>query len=110
MSEYERQASRPAPPSRLASPHTRWSRWIVGGIAWLVGLALAGALSLALVAVIALAVAYPNLPEISGLTDYRPKLPMRIYSADAVLLGEFGEERRSFLPIGQTPKVMQDAV
>jgi penicillin-binding protein 1A len=110
MSEYERQASRPAPPSRPASPHTRWSRWIVGGIAWLVGLALAGALSLALVAVIALAVAYPNLPEISGLTDYRPKLPMRIYSADAVLLGEFGEERRSFLPIGQTPKVMQDAV
>jgi penicillin-binding protein 1A len=110
MSEYERQASRPAPPSRPASPHTRWSRWIVGGIAWLVGLALAGALSLVLVAVIALAVAYPNLPEISGLTDYRPKLPMRIYSADAVLLGEFGEERRSFLPISQTPKVMQDAV
>jgi penicillin-binding protein 1A len=110
MSEYERQASRPAPPSRPGSPHTRWSRWIVGGIAWLVGLALAGALSLVLVAVIALAVAYPNLPEISGLTDYRPKLPMRIYSADAVLLGEFGEERRSFLPIGQTPKVMQDAV
>jgi penicillin-binding protein 1A len=110
MSEYERQASRPAPPSRPASPHTRWSRWIVGGVAWLVGLALAGALSLVLVAVIALAVAYPNLPEISGLTDYRPKLPMRIYSADAVLLGEFGEERRSFLPISQTPKVMQDAV
>jgi len=82
----------------------------VGGIAWLVGLALAGALSLVLIAVIALAVAYPNLPEISGLTDYRPKLPMRIYSADAVLLGEFGEERRSFLPIAQTPKVMQDAV
>ena len=110
MSEYERQASRPAPPSRPASPHNRWSRWIVGGIAWLVGLALAGALSLGLVAVIALAVAYPNLPEISGLTDYRPKLPMRVYSADGVLLGEFGEERRSFLPISQTPKVMQDAV
>ena len=104
MSEYERQAARPAPPSRPVPPRTRWSRWIVGGIAWLVGLALAGALSLVLVAVIALAVAYPNL------TDYRPKLPMRIYSADAVLLGEFGEERRSFLPIAQTPKVMQDAV
>ena len=109
MSEYERQGSRPAPPSRPAS-RFRWSRWIVSGIAWLIGLAFAGALSLVLVAVIALAVAYPNLPEISGLTDYRPKLPMRIYSADAVLLGEFGEERRNFLPISQTPKVMQDAV
>ncbi|MFT3957401.1 MAG: penicillin-binding protein 1A [Piscinibacter sp.] len=59
---------------------------------------------------IALAVAYPNLPEISGLTDYRPKLPMRIYSADEVLLGEFGEERRNFAPIAEIPKVMQHAV
>jgi penicillin-binding protein 1A len=110
MSENERQASRPAPPSRPAPTRTPWSRRVVGGIAWLVGIAFAGALSIGLVAVIALAVAYPNLPEISGLTDYRPKLPMRIYSADGVLLGEFGEERRSFLPIRQTPKVMQDAV
>ena len=59
---------------------------------------------------IALAVAYPNLPEIGSLTDYRPKLPMRIFSADGVLLGEFGEERRNFMPIAQIPKVMQDAV
>ena len=51
----------------------------------------------------ALAVAYPNLPEISGLTDYRPKLPLRVYSADGVLLGEFGEERRNFMPIGADP-------
>ena len=56
---------------------------------------------------IALAVAYPNLPEISGLTDYRPKLPMRIFSADGVLIGEFGEERRNFTPIAEIPKVMQ---
>ncbi len=57
-----------------------------------------------------LAVAYPNLPPISGLTDYRPKLPLRIVSADGVLLAEFGEERRRFTPIAQIPKVMQDAV
>nr|WP_140626708.1 penicillin-binding protein 1A [Methylibium rhizosphaerae] len=59
---------------------------------------------------IALAVAYPNLPEISGLTDYRPKLPMRVYAADGVMIGEFGEERRNFVPIREIPKVMQDAV
>ena len=63
-----------------------------------------------LVLAIALSVSYPNLPEISSLTDYRPKLPMRIFSSDGVLLGEFGEERRNFLPISQIPKVMQDAV
>ena len=71
---------------------------------------MAGTLMLLLLVAVALAVAYPNLPEISGLTDYRPKLPLRVVSADGVLLGEFGEERRSFVPIQQIPKVMQDAV
>ncbi len=59
---------------------------------------------------IALTVAYPNLPELSGLTDYRPKLPLRVFSADGVLVGEFGEERRNFTPIADIPQVMQDAV
>ncbi|WP_309639784.1 penicillin-binding protein 1A [Methylibium sp.] len=59
---------------------------------------------------IALAVAYPNLPEISGLSDYRPKLPMRVFSADDVLIGEYGEERRQFVPISAIPQVMKDAV
>ena len=68
-----------------------------------------GAAALMLIG-IALAIAYPNLPDVSSLTDYRPKLPMRIWSSDGVLLGEFGEERRNFVPIAEIPKVMQDAV
>ncbi len=59
---------------------------------------------------IGLAVAYPNLPSIASLTDYQPKLPLRVFSADGVLLGEFGEERRNFVPITQIPKVLRDAV
>jgi penicillin-binding protein 1A len=54
-----------------------------------------------------------GLPEPAGhrsLTDYRPKLPMRVFSADGVLIGEFGEERRNFVPIAEIPKVMQQAV
>ena len=70
----------------------------------------AGLLTLLLIIGVALAVAYPNLPDISSLADYRPKLPLRIYSADAVLLGEFGEERRELMPIARIPKVMKDAV
>jgi penicillin-binding protein 1A len=70
----------------------------------------AGALAAVLLLTIALAIAYPNLPEVSGLSDYRPKLPLRIYSQDNVLLGEFGEERRDFTPISQIPKVVKDAV
>ena len=91
-------------------PVPPWVRWLVQPLAWLAGLTAAVAFAgLALVA-IALAVAYPNLPELSGIADYRPKLPLRIFSADGVLLGEFGEERRHFTPIAQMPKVMKDAV
>jgi penicillin-binding protein 1A len=107
MSPTERPAGRQRRPSAPAPRHlTYWFARIFAGAA---GAFLALVLSVMLVAAIALAIAYPNLPEI-GLNDYRPKLPMRIYSSDNVLLAEFGEERRSFLPISQTPKVMQDAV
>ena len=59
---------------------------------------------------VALSIAYTNLPDISALSDYRPKLPLRIYTADGVVIGEFGEERRSFTPIQDIPQVMKDAV
>lgn len=102
-----------SPSTAAARPRTSRGTW-VGGVlrvmSWVLGLAVAGVLSLLIVAGIAVAVAYPNVPEISGLTDYRPKLPMRIYAADGVLLGEFGEERRNFTPISQMPKVLKDAV
>ena len=70
----------------------------------------AGALSVLMIVAVALAVAYPNLPDVSDLLDYRPKLPLRVYSSDGVLLGEFGEERRNLTPIADIPKVMKDAV
>ena len=63
-----------------------------------------------LVIAVALAFAYPNLPDISDLADYRPKLPLRVYSSEGALLGEFGEERRNLTPIADIPKIMQDAV
>ena len=48
---------------------------------------------------IAAILAYPKLPSLEVLTDYRPEIPLRIYSAEGMLLGEFGEERRA-LPSG----------
>lgn len=111
MSESERTGKRPAdPPSRRGDGLPTWARWITRSALWLIGLVGAGAASVVILVGIALAVAYPNLPEIGGLMDYRPKLPMRVYSADGVLLGEYGEERRSFLPLAQIPKVIQHAV
>ncbi|MES2361975.1 MAG: penicillin-binding protein 1A [Pseudomonadota bacterium] len=97
--------SKPSPPGRPL-----WLRWLIKLSLWGGGLALAGALSILMVVAVALAVAYPNLPDISDLSDYRPKLPMRVYSADGVVIGEFGEERRSLTPIKDIPQVMKDAV
>ena len=84
--------------------------WFVRLVLWSTGLAVAGALSLALVIGVALSMAYPNLPDISDLADYRPKLPLRVYSVEGALLGEFGEERRNLTPIKEIPQVMKDAV
>ena len=53
---------------------------------------------------------YPQLPSLEALTDYRPKLPLRVYSEDGYLLGEFGEERRAFVTIENVPEHMKSAV
>jgi penicillin-binding protein 1A len=74
------------------------------------GLLLAGLVAMAICVAIALALAYRNLPDLSALTDYRPKLPLRVLSSDGQLLGEFGDERRQFVPIAEIPKVMKNAV
>lgn len=54
--------------------------------------------------------AYPSLPSLEALTDYRPKIPLRIYSAEGTLLGEFGEERRALIKISEVPEVMKQAI
>jgi len=97
-----------AQPSAPARP--TWLRWMLKSMVWLVGIAAAGAAGLALLIAVALAVAYPNLPDVSDLADYRPKLPLRVYSVEGALLGEFGEERRNLTPIDEIPKVMTNAV
>jgi penicillin-binding protein 1A len=87
-----------------------WMSWLMRIVLWAMGIAAAGALSLVCVIAVALAVAYPNLPDISELADYRPKLPLRVFSSEGILIGEFGEERRNLTPIATIPKVMKDAV
>jgi penicillin-binding protein 1A len=80
--------------------------------AWQAGfLALAAAVCIAvLVGAYAFVILQPNLPSIDALTSYKPKMPLRVFTADNVLIGEFGEERREFIPIAQIPKIMKEAV
>ena len=97
----------PQPAGRL--PRLRL-HWAIKLPLALLGLLLAGITAVAMVVAIAMAMAYPNLPDVSALSDYRPKLPLRVFSAEGVLIGEFGEERRQLTPIGDIPQIMKDAV
>ena len=94
----------PAPQS--PSPKHTPKRILLTIFATLAGLAVCGVL----VVVFALAMAYPNLPALDTLTDYRPKMPLRIFTADNVLIGEFGEERRTLVHFKDIPDVMKKAV
>jgi penicillin-binding protein 1A len=81
-------------------------RWLLYAVSVLAGLALVGALLGAFV----LALLYPTLPSLETLTDYQPKVPLRIVSAEGHLLGEFGEERRAVVTIADVPDVMKMAI
>jgi penicillin-binding protein 1A len=83
-----------------------FSKWWHYALAVVVSL---GAVGTAL-AGLAAALIYPNLPPLEALTDYKPKQPLRVYTADGALIAEFGEERRDFIPIGQVPAYMKQAI
>lgn len=82
------------------------SRWVLYPILFVAGLAV---IAVALAAVV-LTLTYPNLPSLEILTDYRPKVPLRVYTADGDLIGEFGEERRAVVRIQDVPDVMKQAI
>ena len=83
-----------------------FARW------WLYSLLLVFAAALAGLMLVgyAVAVAYPKLPSLEALTDYQPKIPLRVFSAEGDLIGEFGEERRALVKISDVPRPMRDAI
>ena len=81
-------------------------RWLLYAGSVVLGLALVGVLLGAFI----LALLYPTLPSLETLTDYQPKIPLRVVSAEGELLGEFGEERRAVIAIGEVPDVMKKAI
>jgi penicillin-binding protein 1A len=82
------------------------NRWLLYVGSVLLGLAAVGALLGAFV----LALLYPTLPSLESLTEYHPKIPLRVVSAEGELLGEFGEERRAIVTIAEVPDVMKQAI
>ena len=41
------------------------------------------------------ALASPKLPQVSELVDYTPKLPLRIMTADGILIGNLERKKKS---------------
>lgn len=77
---------------------------------WILRLGALAALGIVALVAYAVLVLAPGLPALDALTDYRPKMPLRIYTADNVLLGEFGQEHRDFVSIADTPALMKNAL
>ncbi|HEY3600169.1 MAG TPA: penicillin-binding protein 1A [Paraburkholderia sp.] len=100
---YHRYSDDEAPVRRRRSFGTTIALWFVGLLATV---AIVGALIVGY----ALVVMNPQLPSLDSLTDYRPKVPLRVYTADHVLIGEFGEERRSLVRFQDIPDQMKKAV
>ncbi|WP_027212970.1 penicillin-binding protein 1A [Burkholderia sp. WSM2232] len=94
------------PPAPQKRKRPLWLKLLLGFF----GLIVAGIVCVLLVLGYALVVATPNLPSLDALTDYRPKVPLRIYTADHVLIGEFGEERRDIVRIQDVPDSLKKAV
>ena len=99
-------AKLPEDPKPKSKKISLWLRVIF----WVGGVTFAGVASVLILVAIALSVAFPNLPDISDLSNYRPILPLRVFSVEGVLIGEFGEERRNLTPVKDIPQVMIDAV
>jgi penicillin-binding protein 1A len=82
------------------------TRWLRRALWALLALSLAGALALGATVLVLL----PQLPDTSSLANYKPKQPLRVYTADGVEIGGFGHEKREYLRIEQFPKLMRDSL
>ena len=70
-------------------------------------------LLLAVLAVSGASAALPSdadLPSLDPLVNYRPKLPLRVYTSDGVMIGEFGQELREFVAIKDIPLLQRQAL
>ncbi|MEX8496093.1 penicillin-binding protein 1A [Sphaerotilus sp.] len=93
-------------------PPTHRGRWqavrTTGKIVF--GLVLATALAAMLALGMAVARLWPDLPPLDKVTHYEPQQPLVVYTADGVQIGQFGAERRQFVPIADIPAMLQGAV
>lgn len=84
--------------------------WLKKAVKWLAITGVCGAGAAISLGLVIFSVAYYQLPAIDALTQYRPKVPLRVYTADGDLIGEFGEERRDYVPFEEIPRHVKLAI
>ena len=83
-----------------------FKRWVVYLSSVLGGVMLVGGV----IGVLVWALISARLPSLDVLTDYQPKLPLRVVADDGSLLSEFGEERRSLVKLADVPLQVRQAI
>jgi len=101
-----RKPNSPRKTPQRPSAGSRIGRFLFQSVIFCIGLGLCGLL----LGTLAVALTWPNLPDLKAMTDYRPRVPLRVYTADKVLLAEYGEERRNVLRFNEIPDVMKKAL
>ncbi|MEG1056178.1 MAG: transglycosylase domain-containing protein, partial [Janthinobacterium sp.] len=92
--------------SSTRKPQSKLARNLKFGLGLTLGLGMAAALAGGWW----LRQAWQDLPAVEHLAQYKPALPLRIFSSEGELLAEYGEERREFLPLKEIPLRMRQAL
>ena len=80
-------------------------QWII--VAWVSGIA---ACAFLVALIVAIVVVSGQLPELDEITHYQPRQPLEIVTREGNELAQFGPERRRFMPVGEFPPVLKDAL
>ncbi len=76
-------------------------------VAWVGGFIVAALLAALIIAIV---VVSEQLPELDEITHYQPRQPLEIVTREGIELAQFGPERRRFMPVGEFPDVLKNAL
>ncbi|MCI6531310.1 MAG: transglycosylase domain-containing protein, partial [Mesosutterella sp.] len=97
-------------PSKIQGQSPVKKRSIGRILGWVCAIGAACAASGMLLFTFLFAIVYAQLPDMTEMRSYSPKLPLKIWSSDNQLLAEYGEERRDYVPIDELPKHVKLAI
>ncbi|HYP33087.1 MAG TPA: transglycosylase domain-containing protein, partial [Burkholderiaceae bacterium] len=60
--------------------------------------------------IVSIVVVSEQLPELDEITHYQPRQPLEIVTREGIELAQFGPERRRFVPVGEFPDVLKNAL